>query len=72
MHSDPGELAAHPLRIGLSLRVDVDTHERGGAPLRRPRAAAAGQETDVYAGAAREADARVAKIIAENSDRSAR
>ena len=27
---DPQELAAHPLQIGLSMAVKVDTHERGG------------------------------------------
>ena len=30
---DPQELAAHPLQIGLSMQVDVDTHDRGGARL---------------------------------------
>jgi membrane fusion protein (multidrug efflux system) len=28
---DPGELAAHPLRVGLSMSVSVDTHQRDGA-----------------------------------------
>lgn len=30
---DPIEIAEHPLRIGLSMRVDVDTHQRGGANI---------------------------------------
>ncbi|WP_025600201.1 HlyD family secretion protein [Burkholderia sp. WSM2230] len=29
---DPQELAAHPLRVGLSMTVSVDTHQRDGAP----------------------------------------
>ena len=28
---DPRELAAHPLRVGLSMSVSVDTHQRDGA-----------------------------------------
>src|SRR5471032_892202 len=28
---DPAELAQHPLQLGLSMEVEVDTHERGGA-----------------------------------------
>ncbi len=28
---DPRELAAHPLQIGLSMKAQVDTHDRGGA-----------------------------------------
>jgi membrane fusion protein (multidrug efflux system) len=28
---DPAELAAHPLRVGLSMTVSVDTHQRDGA-----------------------------------------
>lgn len=28
---DPAELATHPLRIGLSMNVSVDTHQRDGA-----------------------------------------
>src|SRR5699024_9319582 len=30
---DPGELKAHPLRIGLSMSVDIDTHDRDGKVL---------------------------------------
>ncbi|WP_148713923.1 HlyD family secretion protein [Chitinolyticbacter meiyuanensis] len=30
---DPAELTEHPLRIGLSMEVTVDTHERGGPVL---------------------------------------
>ena len=29
---DPAEIAKHPLRLGLSMLVDVDTHQRGGEP----------------------------------------
>jgi membrane fusion protein (multidrug efflux system) len=30
---DPQELAAHPLRVGLSMNVSIDTHDRSGAVL---------------------------------------
>jgi membrane fusion protein (multidrug efflux system) len=66
---DAAELAAHPLQIGLSLRVEIDTHQRGGARLAAARRPAAGQATDVFATNERLADERVAKIIAENSGR---
>jgi membrane fusion protein (multidrug efflux system) len=30
---EPAQLAAHPLRIGLSMRADVDLHDQNGNPL---------------------------------------
>jgi membrane fusion protein (multidrug efflux system) len=30
---DPQELAAHPLRVGLSMKADVDIRDNGGAPV---------------------------------------
>lgn len=30
---DPAQLAAHPLRIGLSIRAEVDLHDQNGNPL---------------------------------------
>ncbi|MGE5652595.1 efflux RND transporter periplasmic adaptor subunit [Noviherbaspirillum sp. UKPF54] len=30
---DPKQLAEHPLRVGLSMHVEVDLHERQGAPV---------------------------------------
>jgi len=63
---DPQELAAHPLQIGLSMQVDVDTHERGGERLPQVARASPPLATDVYdtvdAGAAK----RVRAIIAAN------
>ncbi|PZP28536.1 MAG: EmrA/EmrK family multidrug efflux transporter periplasmic adaptor subunit [Roseateles depolymerans] len=37
---DPAELQAHPLRIGLSMQVQVDTHDRDGPVLGMARSAA--------------------------------
>jgi len=63
---DPAELAQHPLRLGLSMEVDVDTHDRGG----ERRAGAARTEpayrTKVYVAPDQIAEQRVAAIIAAN------
>ncbi|NIE62566.1 efflux RND transporter periplasmic adaptor subunit [Burkholderia sp. Ax-1719] len=62
---DPADLAAHPLRIGLSMRVRVDTHERNGHLLDSdtPLAALA---TRVHDGVASEAQAAAEKVIRDN------
>ncbi len=61
---DQNELAAHPLRIGLSMQVDVDTHEETGAQL--GAAATTSYRTDVFAQYGADADAEIARIIARN------
>jgi membrane fusion protein, multidrug efflux system len=61
---DPQELAAHPLRIGLSMQVDVDTHDASGTQL--GAAANTTYHTDVFAKYGSEADAEIEKIIAQN------
>ncbi|HET7359667.1 MAG TPA: HlyD family efflux transporter periplasmic adaptor subunit, partial [Rhodanobacteraceae bacterium] len=57
----PGELAKHPLRIGLSAAVNVDTHDRRGKVLAPQAAAQPVAQTAVYdrdfARAEQEADA---------------
>jgi membrane fusion protein (multidrug efflux system) len=63
---DPKELAAHPLQIGLSMQVDVDTHQRDGARLPQLAANTAGYSTTVYAQADDAAERRVRAIIAAN------
>jgi len=61
---DPSELAAHPLRIGLSMQVDADTHDDTGTQL----GAAAGTRyrTDVFTQYGAQADAEIAKIVRQN------
>lgn len=61
---DPRELAAHPLRIGLSMQVDVDTHDDTGTQL--GAAQDTSYRTDVFAGYGARADVDIAKIIARN------
>ena len=61
---DPQELAAHPLQIGLSMQVEVDTRERGGDRLPQLAQTAPAYATDVFgtpegvADAARQGDHR--------------
>jgi membrane fusion protein (multidrug efflux system) len=58
---DPQELQAHPLRIGLSADVEVDTHDTSGAVLAATPAATAVADTDVYA-----SDLKAAEDAAED------
>ena len=47
---EPQELAAHPLRVGLSMNVTIDTHERHGAVLSKATPnTPARYVTDIYA-----------------------
>jgi len=62
---DPKELEAHPLRIGLSMDVDVDTRENTGPQL--GAAMNTSYHTDVFAKYGAQADAEIEKIIAQNS-----
>lgn len=66
---DPKELATHPLRIGLSMRVTVDIEHAEGNSLTnsgqiRNQAA---YSTDVFDVTAHKADAEIARIIAANA-----
>jgi len=60
------EVEAHPLQIGLSMRVDIDTHDRSGPRLTRQPTPAAGQATDVFERPEKQAAAAIARIIREN------
>ena len=68
---DPVELRAHPLQVGLSMQVDVETRERGGelspakgasTPIRTA------YRTEVFERYGAEADSEIARIIARNSN----
>jgi membrane fusion protein (multidrug efflux system) len=61
---DPRELAEHPLRVGLSMSVDVDTHDADQSHALASTAIPAAGATTVYGGLERQAEARVAEIIA--------
>jgi len=64
----PEDLARHPLRIGLSTTVTVDTHDRSGAMLPAAPSTAAGASTDVYAADLARANASAEEIIVRNLD----
>ncbi|WP_176113933.1 efflux RND transporter periplasmic adaptor subunit [Burkholderia cepacia] len=62
---EPSDLAAHPLRVGLSMRATVDTHDRNGHALdSEPPTPAV--STRVHDGVASDAEAAAAAIIREN------
>jgi membrane fusion protein, multidrug efflux system len=69
---DPREIAAHPLQVGLSMRVDVDVHDGNGARLPQLASTATSWSTDVFGTSNAQADARVAAIISANEPASAR
>jgi membrane fusion protein (multidrug efflux system) len=66
---DPAELAAKPLRIGLSMEVRVDTAKGDGEVLARTPRTEPAATTHVFDRAAQQADERVAQIIAANLGR---
>ena len=64
---DPKQLQAHPLRVGLSMDVTVNLHDKKGpllasAPLLKPVL-----QTDVYQGQMQAADALIARIVHANA-----
>ena len=66
---DPRELAAHPLRIGLSMQVEVDLRDStdSDAPLAQAAPASPVAATDVYSELGKAARARIQAIIGANS-----
>jgi len=63
---DPQELAQHPLRIGLSTTVVVNTHNREGAMLGAPAPAEPVYATQTLSQPVHDADAIADGIIAKN------
>jgi membrane fusion protein (multidrug efflux system) len=62
---DRSELAQHPLRLGLSMRVAVDTHDRGGTVL--VAVTPAPSTTPVYDAANEAIDKMIDEIVRANS-----
>jgi len=62
------ELQKHPLRIGLSMDAEVNLHNQNGPILSRNAPAKPVLSTDVYQRSSKQADALIAKIVAENSE----
>ena len=63
---DPEELAKAPLRVGLSMNVEVDVSDKNGKTLSGTPRTTAFAKTDVYQELDGDADAEVARVIAEN------
>ena len=63
---DAADLAAHPLMLGLSMRVTVDTHNHGGAAAMSTVSARPASQTAVFAGELEQADQLVQRVIAAN------
>ena len=63
---DPKELAAHPLRIGLSTTVTVDTRHGEGATLDQPMVASTVYTTQALSQPVDEAEKMADAIIAQN------
>jgi len=63
---DPQELAAHPLRVGLSATVDVDIRHQGGGVLGAAAGTTTAQQTTVLAQPLQEAQAATDAIVARN------
>ncbi|MES2072930.1 MAG: HlyD family efflux transporter periplasmic adaptor subunit [Pseudomonadota bacterium] len=64
---DPKELETHPLRVGLSMQVKVNISQEQGKPLAAaPVRSAPAYKTEVFEQSGKEADQRIAQIIAAN------
>ncbi|NML32249.1 EmrA/EmrK family multidrug efflux transporter periplasmic adaptor subunit [Paraburkholderia antibiotica] len=66
---DPQELEKHPLRIGLSMQADVNIKDDTGGQL--GNASNTAYQTNVFDKYGAEADAEIARIIAENAGQNA-
>ena len=63
---DPKQLRDHPLRLGMSMAVDVDVHDQNGPVLPAAPADKPVLTTDAYARQLHDADALIDRIIAGN------
>jgi len=64
---DPQELAAHPLRVGLSASVQVDLHDTSGRSMQSVAVRNTAEPTQMSAGDDPAVNARIASIIADNA-----
>jgi membrane fusion protein, multidrug efflux system len=66
---DPKQLDQHPLRLGMSLTVDVNLHDKSGPTLAQKSPTQAAFSTDVYKQQLAKADAAIAQIVHANMAR---
>ncbi|EJM06389.1 MULTISPECIES: HlyD family secretion protein [unclassified Pseudomonas] len=65
----PDEIAANPLRLGLSMRVSVDTTDTCGERLNKKTPAQPAYSTDIFENELKDANDIVEQIISANEDR---
>jgi membrane fusion protein (multidrug efflux system) len=63
---DPKELQERPLRIGLSMQVAIDTHDRSGEVLARTPVSGARYQTAVYEESSAAIEQMIAAIVRAN------
>jgi len=63
---DPEDLAKYPLRVGLSVTVEVDTHDRSGSVLASAPSTRPAADTNVYTRDLDKGAAAAEEIIAKN------
>jgi membrane fusion protein (multidrug efflux system) len=63
---DPAELARYPLRLGLSMKAEVDTSDASGEPLAKVSGSSPRYETTVNTDDEKKAAQRIREIIAAN------
>ncbi|HVR82274.1 MAG TPA: efflux RND transporter periplasmic adaptor subunit [Luteimonas sp.] len=68
---DPRQLAAHPLRLGMSMSVDVGIRDQNGLVLPAATSAKPVLATQAYAKQLTDADALIERIIEQNLPRGA-
>ncbi len=66
---DPRQLDKHPLRLGMSVTVDVGLHDRSGPTLAQHSPTQPAFSTDIYKQQLDKADAAIAQIIHANMAR---
>jgi membrane fusion protein (multidrug efflux system) len=64
--TEPKQLEEHPLRIGLSTKVDVNLHDQSGLLLAKEAPTQPAFSTDVYKQQLAKADGMIAEIIHAN------
>ena len=64
--TDPRQLDQHPLRLGMSLNVDVSLHDQSGPTLAQQSPTQPAFSTDIYKQQLAKADVEIAQIIHAN------
>lgn len=67
----PDEIKAHPLRVGLSMEVEVDVSQQNGPMLAEATRQQPVAQTQVYDAIQKDADALVQRIISANAGKAA-